>query len=101
MKTTSLAAAAAGALLLALVASAAEAAPGIAVSSAVKSDTGRIETVTYGWRKGCYWRWGHRYCHWSHHRYWGGYPSWGYRRWGQHDHWRHRHGLGWRSYSRY
>ena len=99
MKTRSLTAAAAGALLLALATSAAEAAPSIAVTGAVKSDAGRIATVTFGWHKGCYWHWGYRHCHWGH-TYWGGYPSWGYRRWG-HDHWRHQHWSGWRSYSRY
>ena len=99
MKSTSLAAAAAGVLLLALATSAAVPAPSIAASGAIKSDAGRIETVSYGRHKGCYWHWGYRRCHWAH-RYWGGYPAWGYRRWG-HDHWRHQHWSGWRSYSRY
>ena len=104
MKTASLATAAAGVVLLALATSAAGAAPSIAAAGAIKSDVGRIETVTYGWHQGCYWHWGYRHwgyrhCHWGH-RYWGGYPSWGHRRWG-HYHWRHPHWSGWRSHSRY
>jgi hypothetical protein len=100
MNTTSRAAAAVT-LLLALAASAADAAPGIAVSAAIKSDAGRIEPVTYGWHKGCYWHWGYRHCRWGH-RAWGGHPSWGYRRWGHHQHWRHQRWSGWRrSYPGY
>jgi hypothetical protein len=97
MKTMSMAAA--GALLLALGPSAAEAAPSLAASGAIKADAGRIETVTYAWHKGCQWHWGYRHCHWGH-RYWGGYPSWGHRRWG-HYHWRHQYWSGRRSYSSY
>ena len=96
MNTTFLTAAAA--LLFALAISAVQAAPSIAVSGALQSDADRIEIVTYGWHKGCYWHWGYRHCHWSH-RSWG-YPTWGHRGWGR-DHGRHPHWAGWRSYSRY
>ena len=104
MKTTSLATAAAGALLIAFATPGAEAAPSIATAGAIKSDAGRIETVTYGWHQGCYshWsyrHWGYRRCHWDH-QYWGGSRSWGHRRWG-HYHWRPQHWSGWRSHSRY
>jgi hypothetical protein len=95
MKYASHAATIAGAVVLALAASAVEAAPAIGITGAIKGETGHIEKATYGWHKHCYWRWGYRHCHRSH-KYWGGYPYWGsYRKWG---HYHGRYHRRWRGH---
>ena len=61
-----------GALALTIVATTAQAVPMLGVTGAVRmhaDDGGRIAKVTWGWRRGCYWHHGFRYCS-SGHRYW-------------------------------
>jgi len=86
MQTKPLVAAAFGALALGLAATAVEAAPAIGMASAIAAqaaDAGQIEKVTYGWRRHCYWDYGHRYCHWGH-RHWRGDHHWSHHRRGYH-----------------
>ena len=82
--------------VLALATTSVAAAPAIATRAAVPAAAGHIENVTYGWRKACYWHWGHYHCSWRGHPYWGSY---------RHYHWGHQHWWGprhsWGGSSRY
>jgi hypothetical protein len=88
MKSKLLAGAVVGALALAALGAAAQAAPAFDVTGALRSqaaDGGRIAKVTWRWHRVCYWHHGYRTCSWghrhwrSHHRAWAGY-HWGWRR---------------------
>jgi len=108
MQSKFLAAVATSVVAFGMAITAVEAAPGIGLAAAGKSGAAPIESITYGWHRGCSHVWGHchwryRYCHWGRcqwgQRRWGGHPSWSYPwHWGQ-DH-RGYHGWAWASPSR-
>lgn len=82
-------------LALGLTATGTRAAPAggmLGTTGDLAGDVSRIEPVTHGWRRHCYWKHGHRHCYWGHHhgwkRYYGDYRHDG---WQDYDWRRHRH----------
>jgi hypothetical protein len=70
MRVKSILSAGLGALALALVASAAQAAPAGGLAGAIDRDAASaIEQVTWKRHWYCYWHHGRRYCYWGHRHY--------------------------------